>query len=174
MKVGISRISVLGAILALVAGCATSGAGETTTTAASPDTTEAPVTTTVPDDEGTGDEGVGAPNAECLEAGDAMTSAMESFGSSMTGAFTSENMEQVADQLEAMAAAAPDEIRDDFEVLARELGPFYEALGEIGLTPGAQPTPDQIAALAAASEGVDQVALQEASSNLEAWFADNC
>jgi len=174
MKVGITRISILCAILALVAGCATSGAEDTTTTAATPDTTEAQVTTTVADDEGSGDGGVGTPSAECLEASEAMTSAMESFGTSMTGALTSEVMQQVADQLEAMAAAAPEEIRDDFEVLARELGPFYEALGEIGLTSGAQPTPDQIAALAAASEGVDQEALQEASSNLEAWFTENC
>jgi hypothetical protein len=73
-----------------------------------------------------------------------------------------------------MADAAPDEIKDDLEVIANELEAFYTALGEAGYEPGVAPTPEQIAQLSALAEVVDQEVFDEASDNINAWFEANC
>lgn len=110
----------------------------------------------------------------CLESSQAMAEAMERYGQSFGGTGDTTDFETIAQQLEAAAEAAPAEIREDFEVLAEELGKFYAAMGDFEFTPGQAPTPEQLAAMQAAIESVDQDALETASTNLEAWFEDNC
>jgi uncharacterized protein YukE len=110
----------------------------------------------------------------CIEAAQAMSAAMQSYSSSFSGALDEATAAEVEDQLEQWADQAPDEIKDDFDVFAREMSAYYEALADIGLIPGATPTAEQLQALSEAADEVDQAALDEASNNIEAWFDGNC
>ena len=73
-----------------------------------------------------------------------------------------------------MAEAAPDEIKDDFEVIAAQLGTFYTALAESGYEPRTTPDAEQLAALTALAESFDNETFEEASDNINAWFEANC
>lgn len=80
----------------------------------------------------------------------------------------------MTDQLQAVAEAAPDEIKADLEVIATEIEAFYTAWAEIGYTGRAAPTPEQIEQLEALNDVIDEDAYDEAADNLEAWFEANC
>lgn len=101
-----------------------------------------------------------------------MAAAVQAYAQAFAGA--TPGFEDIAGQLEAMADAGPAEIKDDFEVMAREVGGIYQALADIGLVLGATPTPEQIEQLNALSEQIDRDALDEAAANIEAWFEDHC
>jgi hypothetical protein len=156
-------------LVALVAACSPAEEG-----------TEAPnddVEATTPSDDNGGDDGEDgsfSPTQVCLEAAQAMSAAMQSYSSSFSGALDEATAADVEAQLEQWADQAPDEIKDDFDVFAREMSAYYEALADIGLTSGATPTAEQLQALSEAADLVDQDALDEASKNIEAWFDGNC
>jgi hypothetical protein len=173
MKAGAtSRYVVLLLVTLLLAACGGDGGGEVTTTAG-PDNTSAP--TTAPDDgDDDGDDDGGVPGGSCLEANEAMAAAMSSYAEAFTGAFDEQAADAIEAQLGAMADAAPEEISDDFEVMARELSEFYRVLAEIGIAAGATPTAEQLQALSEAADQVDQEALDEASANITAWYEANC
>jgi len=184
-----SRMALLSAaVLLTLAACGGGGDGEAaetteateTTAVEETPTTEAPAAsdTTEAVDDGGGDDGSSGLSGTCLEATQAMAAAMSSYSTGVAGAMggtlDSEELQQVAEQLEAMAGAAPAEIQDDLQVIAEELGAFYTALAETGYTGQGAPTPDQIAQLEALSEAIDQEAFDAASANVEAWFEANC
>lgn len=153
---------------------ADAGAEETTTTEAAPE-----ATTTPDSGEGEGStDGGGDVSGVCLNAAQAMSAAVSSYSTglagAMGGALDDEELQEIADQLHAMAEAAPDAIKDDLEVIANEIGAFYEAWAEIGFTGAVAPTPDQVAQLEALGEAIDQDAFDEAAENIQTWFDDNC
>lgn len=179
----------------IVAACA--GDSEPSTTSSDGEQLAA-TTTIVPEDSQPGDvdEGGGAEDETtttqddsdvrfdggvsgiCLDATTAMAAAVNSYATGLNGV-TSGNLDEeglqlAADQLEAMAEAAPQEIREDFRVVAKELGNFYEALAEIGIESGQTPTADQIAELSTLAEVIDEEAFNEASDAIDAWFEENC
>jgi hypothetical protein len=171
-----SRVLVAIAVMSIaVTACGSEdgGDGATGTTApAATATTGAPGTNPpTPTTAGT-DGSTGGLSAACLGATQAMSAALAAYAQGFSG--SAPGTEDVAEQLRVMAAAAPTEIKDDLEVVAREIGAFYEVIGEINLVPGVTPTPEQIEKLNAAAESVDQDALDEATDNLDAWFAENC
>jgi hypothetical protein len=92
----------------------------------------------------------------------------------MGGTLDGEELQQVADQLEAMADAAPAEIQGDLQVIAEEIGAFYTALAETGYTGTGTPTPDQIAQLEGLADAIDQDRFDAAADNVNAWFESNC
>ncbi|HWB87969.1 MAG TPA: hypothetical protein VG872_02055 [Acidimicrobiia bacterium] len=175
----IGFVLLLAGAMAALAACAgdggstdTTGGGDTPTTEeSSPDTTEAP-------GDGSGGEGVPGLSTVCVNATQAMAAAVASYSTGIAGAMggtlDEDELQEVTEQLEAMAAAAPDEIRADLEVIAHELDAFYTAWAEIGYTGSGTPTPEQIAQLEALGEVVDQDAFDEASANIDAWFQANC
>jgi hypothetical protein len=126
------------------------------------------VSTTAADDDGL------SPTQVCLDAAEAMSAAMQSYSSSFSGALDEATAAEIEEQLEQWAAQAPDEIKDDFAVLAREMSGYYATLAEIGLIPGATPTAEQLQQLSEAADQVDQEALDQASDNIQAWFDANC
>lgn len=152
----------------------------TTTTQAEPETTVAsePVDSEPADDPGAGSDDGGGITTVCLDATQAMAAAINAYTTGLAGAMggslDDESLQLSAGQLQAMADAAPDEIKDDLEVIADELEAFYTALGEAGYEPGVTPTPEQMAQLSALAEVVDQEAFDEASDNINAWFEANC
>ncbi|CAN5265133.1 hypothetical protein BH23VER1_BH23VER1_37490 [soil metagenome] len=176
------RILNLIAVLSMtLVGACGGGASEDTTTTAVPESTTSTTATTVqpastaPDDDG---PDLGAVSPACLTATQDMSEAMDTFaegmGGLMTGGLDPESLEQVAGQLEAAAEVAPDDIRDDFEVMAEELGGFYRVLADMDYQPGSVPTPEQAEELSQLGESMDQEALQAATDNISAWFEDNC
>jgi hypothetical protein len=183
------RMTTLSAIVLLTLAACGGGDGEATETTVATETTtaeETPTTeaTTSPDsteaeqpDDSDGD-GVSGLSTVCLEATQAMGAAMASYSTGVAGAMggtlDGEELQQAADQLEAMASAAPDEIRDDLQVIAEELGAFYTALAETGYTGTGTPTPDQIAQLEGLADAIDQDRFEAASDNVNAWFESNC
>ncbi|MGF1617905.1 MAG: hypothetical protein ACFCU2_08900 [Acidimicrobiia bacterium] len=177
-KLAESRVLVVLVLALVVASCGgESGAddattapseGVTTTTAAEPD-----------DDTDDGDSGgLDGLSSTCLEAAQGMAAAVSAYSTGMAQAFggslDDESLQLSAEQLEAMAEAAPDEIKDDLDVIAAQLGDFYTALAESGYEPGATPDADQLAALSALAESFDNEAFEEASDNINAWFEANC
>jgi hypothetical protein len=174
------RVLVACVVALLVVSCGGESGGEDTTTtqATGVETTTTPA---APEDsEGdTGDAGsLGDFSTVCLEATQAMAEAASSYSTGLTEAFSGtlddEALQAAADQLQAMSDAAPDEIKDDFRMIADALAAFYTAFGEIGYQPGATPTPEQAEQLAALAEAFDNDAFDEASQNIEAWFEGNC
>jgi hypothetical protein len=175
-------------VLLTLAACGGGGDGDATETTAPTETTtaeetpptEAPSPDTTQPDPGndTGDNGVSGLSTVCIEATQAMGAAMSSYSTGlagvMGGTLDGEELQQVADQLEAMADAAPAEIQGDLQVIAEEIGAFYTALAETGYTGTGTPTPDQIAQLEGLADAIDQDRFDAAADNVNAWFESNC
>jgi hypothetical protein len=133
------------------------------------------------DDGGSSDNGgagLGAFNETCLEAVQAVGAAMSQYSTGIAevfgGTLDQAEFEAAADQLQAMAEAAPAEIQDDLAVIADGLQDFYLALADSGYVAGQTPSPEQIEELSALSESLDSEAFQEAGENITAWFETNC
>lgn len=185
MRFSLARVVLVGLALVVVSACggdagddgdaSTTTIGEPGTTAVeeTPDTTAADPGGDSGDD--SGDDGFGT---VCLEATQAMAAAINAYSTGMAGAMggslDDQSLQESAAQLQAMADAAPDEIKDDLDVIANELEGFYTALAESGYEPGVAPTPEQIAQLSALAEVIDQEAFDEASDNINEWFEANC
>jgi hypothetical protein len=125
-----------------------------------------------------GGDGLGAFNETCLEAVQAVGAAMSQYSTGIAevfgGTLDQAEFEAAADQLQAMAEAAPAEIQDDLAVIADGLQDFYLALADSGYVAGQTPSPEQIEELSALSESLDSEAFQEAGENITAWFEANC
>lgn len=186
MRFSLARVVLVALALVLVSACGGDAGDDgdaSTTTFGEPDTTVAEES---PDTSATTDPGVdpgdssgdGVLGTVCLEATQAMAAAINAYSTGMAGAMggnlDDESLQQSAAQLQAMADAAPDEIKDDLDVIATELEGFYTALAESGYEPGSAPTPEQIAQLSALAEVIDQEAFDEASDNIDEWFEANC
>ena len=76
------------------------------------------------------------------------------------------------DELESafaeLTAAAPDEIKGDFETLSDYLSAVADAVGSLG--PGETPDPSALAKL----QAIDATAATTASTNIAAWVTENC
>lgn len=177
-KLAEARLVVVSLVSVLAVSCG-GDAGSADTTTPSEDITTTAATT--PDDNGSAESGNGGLeglSSTCLEAAQGMAAAIGAYSSGMAqafgGSFDDESLQLSAEQLEAMAEAAPDEIKDDLNVIAEQLNAFYTALAESGYEPGTTPDADQIAELSALAESMDNEAFEAASDNINAWFEDNC
>jgi hypothetical protein len=79
-----------------------------------------------------------------------------------------------SDAMDALANAAPDEIKSDFKTFAEAFKGFASAMSDAGLKPGETPTAAQIAKLSAASQKLSTPKIQAATRHLEAWGQKNC
>ncbi|HEY5890305.1 MAG TPA: hypothetical protein VIW94_06365 [Acidimicrobiia bacterium] len=163
-------------LLSLVVASCGGAADDETTTAPSSDVDVTTTTAAMP--EGEDSEGPDSFSSTCLEATQGMAAAMSAYSTGLAqafgGSFDDESLQMTADQLEAMAEAAPDEIKDDLGVLAAALSAFYTALAETGYEAGSTPNAEQLAQLSALSESIDNEAFEEASDNINDWFDSNC
>jgi hypothetical protein len=112
--------------------------------------------------------------AECAQVVTAMAAAAAAVPQVMSG--EAGDLSTSVDQLEAMAAKAPEEIRDDLVTVAQGYAAYSQALQDSGWDPssGEAPPADVIAALTAAGQALDDADFQAASERVSAWFADNC
>jgi hypothetical protein len=162
MRRGQQVILTAFAVMALAAcGGATN---DTTTTIQAATTTSAGATTST-------DNSTGGVSAACISGTQAMANAAAAYSGALSG---QTDEEQLAGQLQAMAEAAPAEIRDEFRIYAEAMGQFLDGLAEVNFQPGVVPTQAQIEKLEELSEALEAEGVQEALEAIDAWFANNC
>jgi hypothetical protein len=128
------------------------------------------------DDDGDGERRGSLPSGDCIalltEFSRAQAGYAEAAGAAMSGGAS--DVEAVADTFAALAEAAPAEIRNDFEVMAEQLGSYFRGIAEIGMELGDTPTQAQMEQLGRLAEQLDQGALEAASERIEAYFEAAC
>lgn len=84
------------------------------------------------------------------------------------------DLNKEAEALDALAGAAPNDIKGDFKTFADAFKNFAKAYGDSKLKPGVTPTPAQVAKLTAAAQSMNTPKLQKAMQHLSAWGKANC
>ena len=79
-----------------------------------------------------------------------------------------------AKAFQAMAAAAPSEIRGDFETLASAFNAYAQAFAKAGIKAGQTPTAAQLAQMQAAAKAFSTPKLRAAEQHLSVWGRKNC
>jgi hypothetical protein len=164
--------ALLVAALALVAaGCGGSSdeASSDTTTAETTTevTTTAEMTTTEQTSTASSGAGAAALTGKCAELAGLGSKLSAAMGGQDTGvADVSQLFDELADQV-------PDEIKADWQVLAKNFQKIAEALKGVDLTSG---TPDAatLAKLQKLSTTLDSQEVQQAAAHIEAWAKKNC
>lgn len=103
---------------------------------------------------------------ECLQ----LIQASADLGAAFAGTGTDADTEF----FDRLADSAPEEIRADFEVLARVYRDYVEAVADIGLQPGEAPSAEQSVQLSQALASLDQTGVTEANTRISAWADENC
>ena len=91
-----------------------------------------------------------------------------------SGNRTTIDLSKEADALDALAAAAPDEIKGDFHTFADAFKGFAKAYGDAKIKVGRTPSAEQVAKLTAAAKALDTAKVQAAVSHLSAWGNSHC
>jgi hypothetical protein len=84
------------------------------------------------------------------------------------------DLKKEADALDALADAAPDEIKGDFKTFAEAFEKFAKIYGDVKIKPGETPTADQLAKLTQATASFNTAKLQQASQHLATWGRTHC
>jgi hypothetical protein len=164
-------VLLLAALALLVAGCGgddsdSSASGddaavvETETTATTDDTA-------TEEEDATTDDGTAALTGECANFAGLAAKLQTAFAGTTGIDSAAEVFDEVADQV-------PEEIRDDYQVLADNFKELADALKGIDLTSGETPSPEALAKLQELSTKLDTPEVRQATENLEAWARENC
>jgi hypothetical protein len=148
-----------------------SASGDTTATETT--TTEETTTEeTTTDTETTETETTDA--TETAESDFASTENCQEFakiGTQISGALTgTTDPDQIKQAFDDLAAAAPEEIKADFETIADYMSKVADALGGVDLSSGQTPDASALAKL----QGLDATAATAASTNITKWVTENC
>ena len=84
------------------------------------------------------------------------------------------NMEDAAKAFADIADQVPDEIKDDYEVIAENFSKIADALKDVDLTSGQTPSPEALAKLQELSASMDSAEVRQASQHIEAWVQEHC
>ena len=165
MRFKLLSISVVAFVL-VAAGCgggkkSSAPASATTTSAAT--TTEGATTTAAP---------TFASKKNCAELLGLGAKFAKAFGAASGNSKTS--ITDVAKVFEAMASAAPSEIRGDFKTVATAFTVYARAAAKAGIKAGKPVTAAQIAQLQTAASSFNGPKLRAASQRLSAWGQKNC
>lgn len=164
----VSAVLVAG-LAALVAGCGGGGGGGGTA-AVKTQTNSAPPATTSKSSSST-PSFASAKNCQDLAGLAAQAAAaVEASGSA------SNTVQTEATELQALANAAPSDIKGDFQTVAAAFSSFIHALQSSGYKLGSKtpPTAAQTAAFAKAAKSFDTPKLKQAEQHLNAWTRQNC
>jgi hypothetical protein len=161
-----STIAAVLVVLALAgAGCGGGDESSGTTDATATETTATDETTT---EETTTDVSGGLASGDCAELVNASAALAQAFApAGATGDIGGAS--DFFDNFEA-----PDEIREDFQVLATAYADYIAALQDIGLESGQTPSADQLQRLQQALASFDQQAVTAASQRISTWVTTNC
>jgi hypothetical protein len=162
---------LIAALALIAAGCGGSSSDEasadTETTVAAE--TTMPEETTTTDDSGTStDVDLGNLSGECAQ----FAGISSKLAQSLSG--QDANMEDAAKAFADIADQVPDEIKDDYQVIAENFAKIAEALKGVDLTSGQTPSPEALAKLQELSKTMDSAEVQQASQHIEAWVSEHC
>jgi hypothetical protein len=167
MKVLLTSALVVGVVV-VAAGCGGSKKSASTTTSTA-ETTTARASTTE-STKSSSPTFASAHNCQQLAAlGAQVAKSLQPTGGDLQATAANE-----AKLLQALANAAPSEIRSDFETFVSAFNAYVQALGKAGLKPGAAPTAAQVAELASASKSFSSSKLRAAEQHLSTWAEKNC
>ena len=165
------------------AGCGgdDNGASGDTTTTETTTTTTTEETTTDTETETTTTEDEDTDTTETSALGDDFATSencreFTEIGSRLSEAFTgagSTDLDEASDAFAELTAAAPAEIKDDFQVIADAYNKLADALQGVDLS-STNPDPQALAKLAQISQDLDQAKLTQASTNISTWAQENC
>jgi hypothetical protein len=128
--------------------------------------------------ETTGDGGDGAVGgidaAQCADVAAAMAAAAQGLPAAFSGGDV--DIEDSVQQLEAFAAAAPEEIRADMQAIYEGYSQVIEAFASSDWDPasGEAPPPEVIAQLTQLSQELDSAEFQAAVERVNAYFEGGC
>ena len=167
--------ALLIAVLALVAaGCGGSSSDEAssnteTTVATETETMATEDTTATTDDSETSTEiDLGNLSGECAQ----FAGISSKMAQSLSG--QDANIEDAAKAFDEIADQVPDEIKDDYQVIADNFAKIADALKGVDLTSGQTPSPEALAKLQELSTTMDSAEVQQASQHIEAWVQEHC
>ena len=163
------RHAVLGVLVVLVAAC---GSGGETATGTDESAADAPAEAEQP-----AEGGVAAMAPEdCQEAAQAMADAVSAVPQALSGGADTAQLQQQVDTLQAVADAAPEEIRADFMLVIDGLASFLRVVADSGWDPsgGQLPPPEALAELQTQAETLSTQEYRDATARVQTWFQDNC
>lgn len=167
-------IALVLALAAVGAGCGGSddeSSGDTTETTTEEtftfDTTEDTETDGTETDT---DDTDGLATGECRELVDASSQLSQALGA----AGASGDLGDSSEFFDEFADRAPDEIRDDFQILAEAYSEYADALGDVDLQSGETPSAEDLQALQEALSSIDQAEVTAASQRISEWATANC
>jgi hypothetical protein len=171
-------VACFGMFVFAAAGC---GGDDDSSASADTELTETTTTEESTEDETTEEETTETEDTDTTDTTE--TSASDDFATSenceefaQIGAQVSEaitgtaDVDEIKSAFDELAAAAPDEIKADFEVLAEYMGAVAEALGGVDVGAGETPDPSALAKLSQ----LDATEATTASTNISKWVTENC
>ena len=165
---------VLGVLLiALVAACGSkkSSNGTTTTTPAAATQSTGTGSGTSTGSSSGSSSGSFASTKNCKDLEGLAAKVSQSFQPNGNGEL---DLKKEADALDALANAAPNEIKSDFKTFADAFKKFAQVYGDVKIKPGETPTATQIAKLTEAAKSFNSAKLQQATQHLSAWASSHC
>lgn len=161
------------AVLALVAaGCGgdNNEASADTETAVATETTAPEDTTAATDTSATSTDStsLGDLSGECAQ----FAGISQKLAQSLSG--QNANLEDASKAFNEIADQVPDEIKDDYQVIAENFAKIADALKGVDLQSGQTPSPEVLAKLQEVSASMDSAEVQQASQNIEAWVTKHC
>ena len=118
-------------------------------------------------DDGTADDGTASLEGECAN--------FAGLSAKLSSAFAGTNgVDSAAEVFDEIADQVPEEIRDDYEVLADNFQELADALKGIDFAAGETPSPEALAKLQELSKSMDSTEVQQASQHIETWVQEHC
>ncbi len=165
-------IASLGVLTLAFAGCGgdNKSASETTTATTEATTTETTTTETTPTETTSTDTTATTDTSGSTDFASAKNcQEFAQIQAKMSGALTgSTNVQDLKDAFDQLTAAAPAEIKDDFQTLSDYITQVADAVGN--LKAGETPSADALAKL----QSIDTTKATQAGQNIGAWTAKNC
>ncbi len=160
-------LALLGAVALLAAGCG-GGSDESSGTETTIETTTTTETDTTADETTTDGDLNAFASEDCLNLASVGAKFAESAGASGS------DPETTAKFFDELVAKAPDEIKDDLQVLSEAMAEVSAALKDANLTSGQAPDAAQLKKLQELGKKFSDPKYQQASANIEAWAKKNC
>ena len=168
-------LTIAVAVFALVlvgAGC---GGGDDeasgTDTAVITDTTDTDETTT---DETTTEETTEETDTDLSDLSGDCLEAVQAYSAALAAAGAAGDTDQSLEVFQEFADRAPEEIRDDFQVLAQAYAAYVAVLGDLDLQAGETPSAEQLQQLQEATASFDDPEVAAANERVSAWADENC
>jgi hypothetical protein len=155
---------VLVAVAAIVAGCG--GSNKTATSAA----------TTTPSAKSATTTSAGVPSFASATNCQQLAGVGAKFAQAMSAATRGGkvDLQTAVSAYQALASAAPGQIRPDVQVMAQAFSSFAAALSKAGYIPGKVPAAAQLAGVQTAAQVFSQPKFRAAAQRLSAWAHQNC